>query len=221
MGAPVAPGAPGGGAAGRGGALYTGRGPVCGTIIRGPRASGGGDAIGRCAEGGVGGCPEACKFVVCAAGGVAAGGAAADGADAGGATARGGTALVGGGTVATGRDAGDGGKIIRGGGALAGGAETGADGFAMGATVAFTSGTGGVGRATGADGAGAAACCLPMIAFSTSPGLEMCERSILVLIPSGSVRFVREEKSGAASSLSNTLIPLFPLARNAITVKRV
>jgi hypothetical protein len=33
---------------------------------------------------------------------------------------------------------------------------------------------------------------LPMIAFSTSPGLEMCERSILVLIASGSRRAVAD-----------------------------
>jgi len=47
----------------------------------------------------------------------------------------------------------------------------------------FVSVGGGAGRDGGAGAA--AVCCLPMIAFNTSPGLEMCDRSILVLIPSG------------------------------------
>ncbi len=45
------------GAAGRKGALYTGRGPVCGTIIRGGGAAGGPGAIGAAGlEAMAGGC---------------------------------------------------------------------------------------------------------------------------------------------------------------------
>ena len=76
-------------------------------------------------------------------------------------------------------------------GLVDGGAGAAAGGFAMvGGASGFAAG--GVGLATGAGGcAGAAPCCLPIIAFSTSPGLEICERSILVLMPSGSVRPLR------------------------------
>lgn len=44
----------------------------------------------------------------------------------------------------------------------------------------------------GRTGAVAAGCCLPMMAFKTSPGLEMLDKSILVLIPSASPRAGRE-----------------------------
>ncbi len=72
----------------------------------------------------------------------------------------------------------------------------GAAGEAMGAFAAGAAGfvsAGGftaTGRAGG--GAGAAGCCLLIIAFRTSPGLEMFERSILVLMPSPSGRDGRE-----------------------------
>jgi hypothetical protein len=56
----------------------------------------------------------------------------------------------------------------------------------------FASGGAGFGVGEGVC-AGAVPCCFPMIAFSTSPGLEMCERSIFVLIPSGSMRPERAE----------------------------
>ena len=46
-------------------------------------------------------------------------------------------------------------------------------------------------RVAAAGGAAVPDCCL-VIAFSTSPGLEMCDRSILVLIPSFSVRLCRD-----------------------------
>jgi len=68
----------------------------------------------------------------------------------------------------------------------AGDGVTGAAGFTdpgVGVGAAVT--TGGVG---GGGAAGAAGCCLLMIAFRTSPGLEMCERSIFVLISPGSER---------------------------------
>ncbi len=69
-----------------------------------------------------------------------------------------------------------------------GAAGTGAAGVATGgrtgaAAAGLASCTAG---GTGFAGAGGAAgCLLPIIAFSTSPGLEMCDRSILVLISSG------------------------------------
>src|SRR5690348_2564578 len=75
----------------------------------------------------------------------------------------------------------------------AGGASTGFGGAATGACATggagFTStgGAGGRGGATGAAGA-----CLLIMALSTSPGLEMFDRSILVLISSGSERPERE-----------------------------
>jgi hypothetical protein len=47
-------------------------------------------------------------------------------------------------------------------------------------------GRGATGRGGATGGAGAAACCFCVISFKTSPGLEMWERSILVLISSGS-----------------------------------
>jgi hypothetical protein len=86
----------------------------------------------------------------------------------------------------TGRGGAAGGVTNRGGATLAGGAAAEAGGFATGAAGAagFAGGTtcraGGVGCA--------AVCCLPIIAFSTSPGLEMCDKSIFVFMPSGSVR---------------------------------
>ena len=60
-------------------------------------------------------------------------------------------------------------------------------------------GAGGVTGRGGATGGAALPCCLLMIAFSTSPGLEMCDRSILVLMPSGSVRAVRADLAAAPS----------------------
>ena len=70
---------------------------------------------------------------------------------------------------------------------LGGGVGAVAAGFA---TIAGAGGfaTGGAGIGGGVDCPGAVPCCFPIIAFSTSPGLEMCERSIFVLIPSGSMR---------------------------------
>jgi len=116
-----------------------------------------------------------------AAGGMTGGGmeraVAAAGADG---TTIGGVAGMGGAAIA-GADGGAGGATTRGtgaGGAGAGGA------FTRGTAAGLVSTGGGAtaGR-TGAGGAGA--CCLRM-AFSTSPGREMWERSILVLISSAS-----------------------------------
>jgi hypothetical protein len=127
--------------------------------------------------------------VTTAAGGTAgrAGGAAAAGA-AGGAAGTAGFSAAGG-TIA-GRAAGAG---VCGAETGAGGAGTaGAAGFAAGATTVGLGGaTGGAGRG----GAGAAAASFfCVIAFSTSPGREMCDRSILVLI-SSSPRSVRAARA--------------------------
>ena len=47
-----------------------------------------------------------------------------------------------------------------------------------------------------------AACCLLMMAFRASPGLEMCERSILVLISSASARTGREDRLEVCAALA-------------------
>jgi hypothetical protein len=83
---------------------------------------------------------------------------------------------------------GGGGVTTRGGGPLTGAAGT--AGFATGTAGGFTSGSVG-GRGGLAGCGGAAACCLPIIALSTSPGLEICDRSIFVLMLSASGREAR------------------------------
>ncbi len=176
--------------------MYTGRGPVCGTMMRGrgicgcAGGRGGGAGLVVVATGGatVGGTGGAGGAVTAGGAAWTGGGAAVGGgAGRGGAGAAGGTltaAAGGGGGAATGL-AGCG-TTSRGGGAAAGGgATTGA--FATGAAGLASAGGLSAGRA-GAAGGGA--CCL-LIAFRTSPGLEMWERSILVLISSASVRLAR------------------------------
>jgi hypothetical protein len=181
------------GATGRGGgALYTGRGPVCGTIMRGAGGCGGpettGGAGGRgAATGGwgaadaeiVGATGDAGGATIAAGGGVGRGAATGPAVEAEIAGAVGATLVA---FSATG-------------GTTAG---RGAIGVAVGAETEGTPG-GGVGRATGGattglattaggdagrTGAGAAASFFCVIAFSTSPGREMCDKSILVLISS-------------------------------------
>jgi hypothetical protein len=94
-------------------------------------------------------------------------------------------------TGATGLGA-TGGIITRGGAAGVG--VMGALGFTTGAAAeGLASCADGVTARAGAAGGAVAPCCLPMIAFSTSPGLEMCDRSILVLMPSGSGRALRAD----------------------------
>ena len=93
------------------------------------------------------------------------------------------------------------GVISRGGAAGAASAGTGVADF-----TAATGGTGffsaaGGGTAGLGDGAAEVGGCLLMIAFRTSPGFEICERSILVLISSPSGRLGREERFGACASL--------------------
>jgi hypothetical protein len=70
--------------------------------------------------------------------------------------------------------------------------ETGAAGRTAGA-AGFASCAGGAGREEGALGAVPVPCCLARIAFSTSPGLDMWERSILGLMPSASGRAARAD----------------------------
>ncbi len=84
-------------------------------------------------------------------------------------------------------------------GGVGGAAGLGAGGVEVatgGAGAAGFASTGAAGRGGGAAGADALCCCLA-ICFRTSPGLEMCERSILVLISSAS-RLERAEREGAA-----------------------
>lgn len=174
-----------------GGALYTGRGPVCGTIMRGDGACGRGVAIGVAGlvATGVAGCAVADGITGVGVAAWAAGGMI--GGCAGGATGgvvaavAGGCADGGTGTVNVGLGAVVGTTILGGGTAAAGGGGGVFTGEADGAAgVALTGG-----RAAGADAA-TGACCL-RIAFRTSPGREILDRSILVLISSLSARLER------------------------------
>ena len=76
---------------------------------------------------------------------------------------------------------------------VAGALETGAAGRAAGAAGFASCAGGGAGREEGALGAVAVPCCLARIAFSTSPGLDMWERSILGLTLSASGRAARAD----------------------------
>jgi hypothetical protein len=147
---------------------------VCGTAAAG----------GVTGRGGTGGAGELDAAIVGAAG---AGGATTA---AGGATGRGGT-ITGGATGAGGAGfSACGGATTTGFGGTTGGvtgAAGGGAGFATGGTMTGLAMTGGGTTGFGA-GATASFCCV--MAFSTSPGREMCDRSILVLI-SSSPRSVR------------------------------
>ena len=192
--------------------MYTGRGPVCGMIIRG------GGAIGTAGFAGADAC--ICITLFCAAGG-AAGGALPAGAAGVGIVTRGGTAIAGGAALVLGADGTATGGVAAGGGTgtLGGitttvggrypaateagvtslGVGAGADasiaglgGAAFGGVVtdgasAFASTTGGGvtgGFTAGRAGGCSAASLSCVMARSTSPGREICERSILVLISS-------------------------------------
>jgi hypothetical protein len=173
------------------GALYTGRGPVWGTIMRG---AGGGGADGRAVIGAAGDALAETDGETAGVDGI--------GAPGGGARGRAGCATVGA-DAAGGATAGravtgtDGGAAIEACGAaaagLAGGGATVVGWLtpAKGAVAGFsgTCATGGTAGRGAACGAAASLRCV--IAFSTSPGREMFERSILVLI-SSSPRMPRE-----------------------------
>jgi hypothetical protein len=173
--------------------LYTGRGPVCGTIMRG---AGGGGAAGGVTDGAGGG---ANALTDGGAAGEAAG--MADGAcpTEGGTIGRGGglttegEAIVG---AVTGR-VGTGGALeaitelggavgLGAGGLVTAGATAAGRLTAVGgATAGFSTFTGpGVAGTGGAGSRVGAASLRCVIAFNTSPGREMLERSILVLISS-------------------------------------
>lgn len=191
--------------------MYTGRGPVCGVITR---RTGAGGVCARCccdalaidpavAGGGAEGCVTCTAggaLVCCAAGGCAAAGGfgeatGAVGADATGFSTAGGAAGVG--------AANDGrcpsiGLITRfagASGAAAGGAA--ATGFSATGAAGAAGFGGAVGGAATCFGVGGALASDFFFSkrLATSPGLEMCERSILVLI-SGSPE--REPPSRAA-----------------------
>jgi hypothetical protein len=194
----LAIGAPGctGGAAARRGALYTGRGPVCGTIIRG---AGGCGADGRAVTGVAG------EALAETTGGAPAEGPCAAGGCVNGRTGgpptggeRAGDDAAGGATTGRGGTTGAAGCVVTEAvgvpttGFIAGVPTTGRPTTPGGATPAFSAAacaTGGVVGRGAAAGATASLRCV--IAFSTSPGREMFERSILVLI-SSSPRNARE-----------------------------
>src|SRR5215472_3560367 len=206
---------PGEGGAGRGGgALYTGRGPVCGTIMRGAGVVGAaatGGAAGRGALGAAGEEEGGAEAVIDGAAGAGGATTAAGGGGGGvdgrvaGAAAAGAAGGAGGATGAAGFSAtGAGattGRVI--GGGVTGapteaGAVAGAAGFAAGGATAGRAGATGAGGRTGGAAAASFFC---VIAFSTSPGREMCDKSILVLISSSprSVRAVRAEEPCASA----------------------
>jgi hypothetical protein len=174
------PGCTGGGTA-RIGALYTGRGPVCGTIIRG---AGGGGAVGRTGAETAEGAEvetEAGAEGMCVDGGGATGrGGGTAGVEAAGETTTGRATAAGGAAIAAGGGGGVG--LITGGTTVAGRVTKAGGAGAVGATGGAT--------ARGAGG-GATASFFCVIALSTSPGREMFERSIFVLI-SSSPREARE-----------------------------
>lgn len=74
-----------------------------------------------------------------------------------------------------------------------------AAGGAAAGFVSTAAGRGVGGRGGTAGAVGATACCFCVISFSTSPGLEMWDRSILVLISSGS-RPKRDARDDALAS---------------------
>ncbi len=174
---PAAGGALGGALAGRTGAWYTGRGPVCGRMTR-RGASAGAAAVAKgdpaATDGG------ADDFVD----GIAAGGAAATCAAAG-APVR---FTIG----APGVTAGAAARATGTAGVPATGGAAGLPGAAPAAGVTPV-------LAVGAEGAASAWTVCRVMAFSTSPGLEIPLRSILVLISPGSGRALLEAARAALS----------------------
>jgi hypothetical protein len=156
--------------------LYTGRGPVCGTIMRGggaAEAAGACGATGREPATGAAGALTTEDTLAAVAGGAAercgAGGTWAGGAGLAGRTVFGTGVTVRAGEIGCG--------------------VTGTAAGLVGATTPGLAAAGGVGIAAGGTGAGAVGltggasfCCV--IALRTSPGREMLDRSILVLISS-------------------------------------
>jgi hypothetical protein len=102
-----------------------------------------------------------------------------------------GATLAGGGTDVAGADGGAVGVATRGGAAAAG--AVGADGLIAGAAGLASCAGGCTGRDGGALGAAAVPCCFAKMAFNTSPGLEMCDRSIFGFTLSASARAERPD----------------------------
>jgi hypothetical protein len=158
------------------------------------------------AAGGAGGAIEATGAFCCGCAGAGGRGTCKGGAIAAGLA---GSTGAGGGAVYVGLGADEGTTTLGAGGTDVGGlGGTATGGFiagrlTTGAGLLSTIGGTIEGRGGGATGVGGAAggCCLLMIALSTSPGLEMCERSILVLISSGSIRPKRGARAEAEGSL--------------------
>jgi hypothetical protein len=180
------------------GALYTGRGPVWGTIIRGGGATA--EATGTCTCGATGREPAtgtagalATEVTLAAVAGGAAERCGAGGIWAGAAGLGGRTVLATGGTDRTGETVGG---VAGTAGGLVGATTPGLAAAGGAATAAGGPGTAAVGLRGGAT---ASFCCV--IALRTSPGREMLERSILVLI-SSSPRDARAdfEVAGCASA---------------------
>jgi hypothetical protein len=169
--------------------------------MRGAGGCGGPVTTGAAGRGGAGGVCVAVEAAIVGAAG--AGGATAAGggvAGRGGVTTEG-TAGAAGVAATAGRSAGGATTAGRGaGGGVAGVAATGGAGggvglAAGGATTGFAA-TGGTGGRAG--GATASFCCV--MAFSTSPGREMCDKSILVLISSSPRNRRAERADGACAS---------------------
>ena len=145
-----------------------------------------GGVTGRGATGAGGAAGDADAFIGGAAG---TAGATTTGGCGGGTAGRGGAATgSGGATTVTGLSTTGGAITGRTGGAGGGvtevcAAATGTAGFATGGPTTGLATTGGVAGRTGSGGA-VAASFFCVIAFSTSPGREMCDKSILVLISS-------------------------------------
>ena len=187
-----------GGASGFGGAaMYTGRGPVCGVMTRRGgacgwvRTAGAFFAAGGAATTG-GAISDSSGVSMGGTDATASGASAASSCMGGGVTNSGGVVRTGGGAAVRGGAMGDttiGGAISSAGGATGfaglggGGTTAGAAGLAaVGGAAGFggTAAGGGVGRASG--GRAGSGCCCCVIAFSTSPGREIFDRSNLVLI---------------------------------------
>jgi hypothetical protein len=178
-----------GGAVGRAGALYTGRGPVCGTIMRG---AGVGGAAGLAAMGAGGALAELGDTAGIDEAGSGGGGIGrTGGVPAGDDDAEAVTAGLVGTAGDAGFETGWGGRTIFGpGGVVVGATTTGAGtGLSAGGAVAGAWVLAGAAAREATGGADASLRCV--IAFRTSPGREMRDRSILVLI-SSSPRIDRE-----------------------------
>ena len=174
--------------------MYTGRGPVCGTIMRG--AGGCGGPAGAAGRAGASGVWAGAEALTEAAGGATT--AACGGAGRGCAGTVGAVGIVGGATAAgfsaagattSGRAAGAGAGAFAAGVGAAAGSGVGLTAGGATAALAITEGAvdfGGTGVA--------AASFLWVMAFSTSPGREIFDKSILVLI-SSSPRNGREDRA--------------------------